>query len=220
MQPYFFPYIGYFQLIRAVDKFVLFDDVNYMKKGWVNRNYILGKPEKQRLTLELVGASQNRKINEIRIGDNGEKLLKTIRHTYAKAPEFQSIFPMLEEILCSKEQMLKIFLKHSLVTVCSKLQLPFDVIFSSELDNDKSLCGQEKIIDICQLLNANEYVNLPGGVDLYAPEKFEQKGIKLTFIQPQLRPYNQQNGKFMPGLSIIDPLMFVPSMEIISSMLD
>ena len=122
-----------------MDNFVLFDDVNYIKKGWVNRNYILGKPEKQRLTLELMGASQNRKINEIRIGDNGDKLLKTIRHTYAKAPEFHNIFPILEEILCSKEQMLQIFLKHSLATVCSRLQLPFDTVFSSELDNDKSI---------------------------------------------------------------------------------
>ena len=78
MQPYLFPYIGYWQLIHAVDTFVIFDDVNYIKKGYINRNNILVNGQKQTFTLELMSASQNKLINDIDIGNNIEKVMESI----------------------------------------------------------------------------------------------------------------------------------------------
>ena len=98
MQPYFFPYIGYFQLINAVDKFVFYDDVNYIKGGWINRNNILVNKQKKLISLNLVASSSNKNINEIRIGNRKNKVLNTIRQSYTKAPYFNKVFPIIEEI--------------------------------------------------------------------------------------------------------------------------
>ena len=104
MQPYLFPYLGYFQLIQAVDAFVVYDDVNYIKGGWINRNFILGQNGKQRLTLALERASPNCYINQIMVGYNTEKLIKTIRQNYSKAPLYEVVLPVIEEILRQQEK--------------------------------------------------------------------------------------------------------------------
>ena len=99
MQPYFFPYIGYFQIINAVDKFILYDDVNYIKGGWINRNNILQNNEKKLITLKLAGSSPNKLINEIFVGNNSNKLLKTIKQSYSKAPYFEEVFSLINGVL-------------------------------------------------------------------------------------------------------------------------
>ena len=208
MQPYFFPYMGYWQLIHAVDVFVIYDDVNYINKGYINRNNILVRREKQLITLELIGASQNKKINEIKIGHNRVKLLKTIEMAYSKAPHFDEVFPTIKEILTHKENNLAMFLYFSLMKISQTLQLNTKFIFSSDIKKDNHLTAQDKIIDIVKNLNSTNYINLIGGQKLYDKDVFSQKNIKLNFIHAEPQKYRQFNDTFVPDLSIIDILMF------------
>jgi hypothetical protein len=208
MQPYLFPYLGYFQLIHAVDAFVVYDDVNYIKGGWINRNFILGQKDRQRVTLWLEGASPNNRINQIMVGSNTEKLLKTIRQNYAKAPSFDAVFPIIEEILHQKERNLARFLDTGLRRICAYHGLQREWHISSSLKKDNSLRGQEKVLAICKELGATQYINLPGGKALYDSEYFASGGIQLSFIEPKPVTYCQFNGEFVPNLSIIDTMMF------------
>lgn len=208
MQPYLFPYIGYWQLIKSVDKFVIFDDVNYIKKGYINRNSILMNNTAHLFTLELIGASQNKLINEIEIGNNSKKILKSIERAYSKAPYFKDVFPLLVNILTSDEKNLAKFIGYSLEKISSYLGMNTEFIYSSNLKNDKNLKAQEKIIDICKYLNAEVYVNAIGGQELYEKDSFKFKGVTLQFLDPKIEEYQQFKNEFIPYLSVIDLLMF------------
>ena len=207
MQPYFFPYIGYFQLIREVDAFVIYDDVNYIKGGWINRNYILANGNSQRVTLPLKGASPNKLINQIEVAE-GNKILQSVRQSYGRAPHFQAAFPLIEKILSQAEKNLAYFLYYQLRLLCEYLELNPQWYFSSKLEKDRELRGQKKILAICEELGATCYTNLPGGKALYDEEVFAAREIKLSFIQPQTLSYQQFDKKFISQLSIIDMLMF------------
>lgn len=207
MQPYLFPYLGYFQLIRAVDAFVVYDDVNYIKGGWINRNFILCQGKKHLVTLPLRGASPNQLINQVVVGD-GHKLTETIRHCYSKAPQFASVFPLVENILKQQEKNLARFLDHQLRQVCDYLGLHPKWHISSALNKDNQLRGQGKVLAICDELGATHYVNTPGGKSLYDAETFKGQGTQLSFIQPKLLPYRQFSNEFVSSLSIIDVMMF------------
>ena len=178
MQPYLFPYIGYWQLINAVDVFVIFDDVNFIKKGYINRNLILVGGKSQQFTLELIGASQNKLINEIEVGNNSQKLLKTIEMSYKKAPYFDNVYPIIEDILNNKEKNLAKFIGYSLEQISSYLKLNTKFIYSSDIEKDNSLKAQDKILDICKKLNATSYMNAIGGQELYSKEIFKENGIE------------------------------------------
>lgn len=208
MQPYFFPYIGYFQLIDAVDKFVIYDDVNYINRSWINRNYILSNADKTRLTLQLEGASQNRLINQITIGKNREKLLKAIRLSYAKAPWFLSSLPIISNCLLETEDNLAIYLEAGIKGVSEYLGIQTEWYLSSDIEKDNSLRGQEKILAICRKLGATQYINLPGGRELYTHASFAEQGVELSFIEPSIDQYEQNLDDFIPYLSIIDVMMF------------
>lgn len=208
MQPYLFPYLGYFQLIRAVDIFVVYDDVNYINRGWVNRNNILVQGKAQLFTLELEGASQNKLINKIGVVGRNDKLLKTIRLNYSKAPYFQQVFPVIEGILNQKEKNLARFLDYQLKQICAYFGFSPLWIISSDLGKDSSLRAQSKILAICEELGATQYINMPGGKELYDHQSFEAKGIKLSFIHPLPTKYSQFGKEFLPNLSIIDVMMF------------
>lgn len=207
MQPYLFPYLGYFQLIRAVDGFVVYDDVNYIKGGWINRNYFLFNGSRQLITLPLQGASPNKLINQIKIG-GPHKILKNLRQNYGKAPFFDAVYPMLEDILTQTEQNLAHFLDYQLYCICDYLGLHPQWHISSELVKDNSLRGQEKVISICQELGATHYINVNGGKALYNQLSFAENGLVLSFIQPRAVSYRQFGAGFIPSLSIIDVLMF------------
>lgn len=207
MQPYLFPYLGYFQLIRAVDAFVVFDDVNYINRGWINRNNILSQGEPRRFTLELVGASQNKLINGIEVTGRDNKLLKSIRQSYGKAPYFSEVFSLIEGVFQHPEKNLARRLDFQLRQVCSYLGLKPQWYISSELKKDSALRGQEKILAICHELGGSHYINMPGGKELYDREIFAASGIQLSFLQPNPVTY-QQFGVFVPNLSIIDVMMF------------
>ncbi len=213
MQPYLFPYLGYFQLIRAADSFVVYEDVNYIKGGWINRNFILNRHEKQLITLPLQGGSPNRTIAQITIGGRRGKLLETIRHSYSRAPHFDAVFPMVEDILLQQEENLARFLDYGLRRVCEYLGLHPAWHISSELDKDPSLHGQDKVLALCAAVGATHYINTPGGRALYDRQAFAQSGIQLSFIQPRSVSYRQFGEGFVGNLSIIDVMMFNPSSQ-------
>ena len=208
MQPYFFPYIGYWQLINSVDIFIIYDDVNFIKRGYINRNNILINNVKHLFTLALIKSSQNKKINEILIGKNNKKILRTIEQSYLKAPFFHDIFPIIEDIFSNKEKDLSKFLGNSLQIFSKYLDINTKFEYSSMIMNDKSLQAQDRLIEISKILNATDYINAIGGEQLYDKNAFSDAGINLSFIQTELINYKQFNNKFIPNLSIIDVMMF------------
>ena len=208
MQPYLFPYIGYWQLVDAVDIFIIYDDVNFIKQGYINRNNILEKQKAHLFTLELIGASPNKKINDIKIGENSNKLLRTITQNYSKAPFYKDVFPVLEEILNNEEKELSKFLGFSLVKIAKYLNIDTKFLYSSDIKNDKTFKAQDRLIEMSKILNATGYINSIGGIELYDKEVFSQNDINLSFLKTHEISYKQFNNEFVPNLSIIDILMF------------
>jgi len=211
MQPYFLPYIGYWQLLNAVDKYVIADELNFIKNGWINRNRILVNGEAKMITLPLHGASQNKLINEIEVaGDDAGRnnLLKTIEINYKKAPYFSKAFPVVKTILAQEEKNLAKFLEYSIREICQYLSIETELIVLSSLNNNDDLRRQDKVIDICKILETDEYYNAIGGQELYSYEDFASEGIILKFLKTANVKYRQYNNEFVPDLSIIDVMMF------------
>lgn len=211
MQPYFLPYYGYFQLMHAAEVFVILDDVNYINRGWINRNRFLINGEAKYLSLPLEDASQNRKINEtLLVADTAwkNKFLKTIEFAYKKAPLFNEIMPLVNSIIFYENRNLSEFLIHSLELIIRYLHLPIELRPGSAIYLNGHLKAQEKILDICRQEKAKIYINLPGGRTLYRKEDFENKGIDLTFIEPLPCSYTQFKNEFIPALSFLDVMMF------------
>lgn len=219
MQPYFMPYIGYFQLMKAVDKYIVYDDVNYIKGGWVSRNNILVNGEKKLFTISLKGASPNKFFNEIEIGDDFRKLMKTLQINYSKASHYRETMNLLEKIISYPDKQLALFIANSFREILSYLSIDTEIILSSDLQKDCSLKGKDKVLHICDILNADTYYNAIGGQDLYDKEEFMNKGIKLYFLETQIEEYPQSSQNFIPFLSIIDVLMN-NSVEEINLLLD
>lgn len=219
MQPYFLPYIGYWQLINAVDKYVIYDDVNFINKSWINRNNILLNGNKHQINLLLTEASQNKLINQVAIQDNQTKLIRTIEMNYKKAPMFQQVFPLFLHIMEHSDKNLAKFIGNSIVEIARYLSIETEFIYSSTIDKDNTLRAQDKILNICKLLNANKYVNAIGGADLYSKDDFNKVGIELSFLETKIEPYKQFKNEFVPYLSILDVLMF-NSIEEIKSRLN
>lgn len=210
-QPYFFPYIGYLQLINAVDTFVVYDDVNYIKQGWITRNYILVNGKKHLIILQLKGASSFKQINQIKVGNNRHKLIKTMFHSYTKAPYFNEVFPVIENSLKFGDDNLAGFITNSLQEIADYLDIKTKIIMSSnikEIKKNSHLKGLDKGLNICNVLNADVYINAIGGKELYSKEEFKKYFIALYFIKTKNITYRQFNNEFTPNLSIIDVLMF------------
>lgn len=211
MQPYFFPYIGYFQLIANTDVFVIYDDVNFIKKGWINRNNILVNNTPYLFSMPLQNVSQNKLINEIFISDLDKwklDLLKTISSSYKKAPFYQDVYPLIEKIISFDELKLALYIQNSIQNLCEYLNLNTKLLMSSEIVKNNNLRGENKIIDICLQLGATQYINAIGGIELYTQENFQVKNIDLKFIKSENIIYQQFKNEFKPWLSIIDVLMF------------
>ena len=211
MQPYFFPYLGYWQLINAVDKFVIYDDVNFIKKGFINRNNILLNNNSYLFTIPLEKVSQNKLIKDINlIFDKKSKknFLKTIMLAYQKAPMYSQIFPLLEKIIMEETNDLTEYINFSITEIDKFLDIKTKLYLSSNINKDNTLHGKNKIIDICKNLQATQYINAIGGQKLYSKEDFLKNGIQLNFIKMNDIKYKQFNDKFVPNLSIIDIMMF------------
>lgn len=214
MQPYLFPYIGYYQLINAVDTFVIYDDVNFIKQGWINRNRILLNGTDFMFNIPIKGASQFKKINELEVADNKHKLIATIQHAYGKTPNFKVIFPLLIDIIEYKEINLARYLTNSLKVIIGYLDIKTIILVSSEIEQDRFLKADNRVIDICKHLKATNYINAIGGTKLYSKDKFAENSLKLNFIKSKPITYIQFINQFVPWLSIIDVLMFNSPEEI------
>ena len=223
MQPYFFPYIGYWQLINAVDRFVIYDDVNFINRGWINRNRILINGEPGFIRLHLSTSSQNKLINETLVINDlsqNKKLLRTVSENYRRAPFFNNAFSIIEDIIMQEELNLAKYLEFSIRQICEYLQITTELIVSSDIIKDDSMKGQEKIISICNLLKADVYINAIGGKELYTPESFRKKRVNLRFLKTGETKYSQYNDVFVPCLSIIDVIMHNSVDEVRKMLLD
>ena len=226
MQPYFFPYIGYFQLINAVDKFILYDDVTFIKQGWINRNYILVNKQKHLISLPLSKISSNKLISETFINKSEitrwyKKFLLSIEQYYKKSPHYKEVFELVINIFeyINQIEVISVFNKLSIERINEYLGIETKIENSSGKYNNENLYGQDRVIDICKKENATIYINAIGGTELYDKKKFKNSNINLYFLKPKYISYKQQNNEFISWLSIIDVMMF-NSKEEINKMLD
>ena len=211
MQPYLFPYIGYFQLIGAVDKFVVYDDVDFISRGWINRNNILLHGERHRFTVPRANAKFHTLICDTLVNDNTHwrrKLLSMIEQSYRKAPQFSTAFPLIHEIISNGPVDIAGLAVRSLTHVSDYIGIKTEIKESSVDYNNRHLKGQDRVLDICIQEGATTYINTIGGMELYSKETFREKGIELHFIKSLDVTYRQFKNDFVPSLSIIDVLMF------------
>lgn len=224
MQPYFFPYLGYFQLLAAADRFVFFDDVHYMPRSWIHRNRLLRQGEPAYFGVPVSGGSQNRRICEVSVVTDGDpsrwrrKLLAGLAQEYRAAPYFAATFALAESVLRQPAEHIGALARYSVLAAAQLLGVNTQIVASSNIYDNQGLKGQERILDICRREGATSYLNAPGGRALYDPAAFAQAGITLKFLQPALPPYAQFQAPFVAGLSIIDVLMFNPP-ETVAAML-
>jgi hypothetical protein len=219
MQPYFFPYLGYYQLVNSADQFVFLDNLPFMKKGWIHRNYVLNTNGKQLLSVPLHKVSQNKLISETYLHELEyprwrDKTLKSLRQSYTKAPYFEPTYDLLTEILHQTGPTIGDLAMKSIEQVARHIGIETRFTKSSELENLSQLHAQDRIIGICKQHGATQYVNPIGGLELYTEADFEQENISLRFLEMDVVPYQQLGNDFCSHLSIIDVLMFNSREEI------
>lgn len=210
MQPYVLPYIGYFQLINAVDTFVFLDDVTYINKGWINRNFTQNKGVKNLFTIPLVNASQNELIKNIQVLKDDKwkrKFFTSIEHAYKKCPYYDERILLLNEIFDFDEISIGDLAKKSILSIVKELNLKTKIVDSSSVFDNQDLKGESRIINIVEQTKGTHYINPIGGQELYNKESFLEKNILLNFINSGSISYKQPGDVFIPNLSIIDVLM-------------
>ena len=219
-QPYFLPYIGFWQLVNSADLFLIGDNYNFIKRGWIQRNRILVNGKPIFLGLEVKHITSFRKINETEFIDfDVAQKLNTVYRAYRKAPQFDAGYNLVKTILDNPERNVAEFLFQSIKDVCRFLGIDTKFIRSSEIPGNDSYKREYRIYDFCHRLGGDTYLNAVGGQDLYHFDDFEKHGITLKFIHPNIRPYKQFYNEFVPGLSILDVIMF-NSLETIKEMLN
>jgi hypothetical protein len=218
MQPYFFPYIGYFQLIKSVDEFIIYDNIQYTKKGWINRNRILVNEVDKLITLPVKKDSDYLNVVDRELADtwstDKRSLLNLIKNSYSKAPYFLETYKLLEECLTAKYTNLFEFIHQSLLKINNYIGISTPIIRSSTISIDHGLKSEEKVISLCKAVGATMYINAIGGQHLYSKDRFALHKMQLQFIKSDMIQYNQFTNKFIPWLSIIDVLMFNSKQDI------
>ena len=220
MQPYLFPYIGYFQLISAVDTFIVYDDVSYIKGGWINRNRILVNSKACFFTTPINDASSYVKIKDTSICSSSfnfwrGKFLKTIQASYKRAPFFDEVYMILTDTFEVREETtIGELATKSIINTSNYLGIKTKIIKSSSIFLNDNLSGQSRLIDICKKANAGSYINPIGGQEIYDKLTFYQNGIHLKFLKSKMHVYRQFDSDFIPWLSIIDVIMFNSKEEI------
>lgn len=212
MQPYFFPYLGYWQLIASVDKFVVYDDVNYIKNGWINRNRILINDNASFITIPLYQASSNKKIYQIDTNTQynwRSKVFKSIQSAYGRAPFYSEVISLIDDVLSCQDKNISDYLLNHTRLICQFLGIKTEIVPTSRKYNNDYLSGKDRVIDICQKEAASTYINLDGGKALYNYDDFSKSGIELQFICSELIDYKQMSPNFISHLSIIDVMMSV-----------
>ncbi len=223
MQPYFLAYIGYFQLISSVDKFVIGDNLQYTRRGWFNRNKILNNGKEFPFVIPIKKEGSYKNVNLINLAKNSHaergEILARIKHFYSKAPYYSANYPIIRKIFLHDSSNLFDFIDYSIREITTHLNINTQFILASSLDIDRGKSGYERIIEICKHLNTDIYINPIGGTKLYDKNFFLKEGIELKFIKSKNIVYRQFNHEFVPWLSIIDVLMF-NSIEEINEMLN
>lgn len=207
MQPYFFPYIGYYQLAYEVEKFVFLDDVNYIKKGYINRNSILLNGIRHDFSVPVSKISQNRTIRSHEYNGDFSRFLKMLEQNYKKAPHFNTVISLIKEVVLDSNNNVAHKNAQSIILILDYLGVSRQFLFSSEIELEEDCKGQNRILALCKKLGFDEYRNAIGGQDLYSRETFGAVGINLKFIQSNICPYPQFKHEFVSHLSIIDLLM-------------
>ncbi|WP_022760637.1 WbqC family protein [Butyrivibrio sp. AD3002] len=223
-QPYFFPYIGYWQLMNAVDEYVIADNLNYMKQGYINRNQILMNGEAQYFRIPVHKPSQNKLINETEIAfDENEliKMLNTIQSAYAKAPNFESVYEHVKNILefglTDEGKNIAVFLENAIRKTAAELGIKTPIYLASkDVILDGTYKREHYVVESCKNRGATEYYNAIGGTKLYCQKFFRENGLGLKFLKAREDiTYTQLGGKeFVPNLSIIDIMMFCTKEQI------
>ena len=209
MQPYFVPYLGYWQLLNSVDRFVIYDDVAYTQ-GWINRNRILINHKASYISVPLSRKTLNRRIRDILIYESPvwqRKMVKSIRNAYSRAPYFHDVYSVIEGIINYRSQSLSEFLINSIMTLTSFMKLQTKLIPTSSIYHNDYLKGQERVIDICKQEKASIYINAIGGRKLYDIDCFRRNNIDIYFIKMKSIQYKQRFPGFISNLSIVDMLM-------------
>ncbi len=218
MQPYLFPYIGYWQLIQAVDTFVVYDNIQFSKKGWFHRNNILLNGKKILFSIPLKKDSDYLDVVDRMLSEDSDKqinkIIAQIENGYKKAPYFNDVFPLVKDIFNSNEKNLFYYIYNSMQLVTAYLGIDTKIILSSTLDIDHQLKAEEKVIAINKILHADRYINAIGGQELYDKDRFSAEGLTLNFLNTEIAEYKQFNNEFVPYLSIIDIMMFNSKDEI------
>ena len=239
MQPYFFPYIGYFQAINAVDKYILYDNLNYIKDGWMNRNrYLVKNGTTCYFQAPIKEKSSYKKIYEIELIENDKwkkKILNSIFLNYKKSEYFDEAFNLIEDVINYQTNKLSDLNYQSIKSVCDYLNIKSELttetlkynnieikITTNIVDKnyfpDLNLMNWERkvirVLEICKIERADIFINAIGGIDLYSKNEFFNNGIELKFIQTKFIEYKQFDNNFVPNLSIIDVMMFNSPEEI------
>jgi len=218
MQPYLFPYIGYFQLINAVEEFVIYDNIEYSKKGWINRNRILANAKDIYISIPLKKESDYLDIKDRHLAENWPlergKVINKIIENYKKSPFYKSVFPLIENCFFFENENLFEFIKNSIFQINNYLNIKTPIYSSSSISNNRLLKSHHRVIEICKIRGANIYINPIGGVNLYSKNVFINNNIDLSFLKSNDIVYRQFENKFVPSLSIIDVLMFNSRTEI------
>ena len=212
MQPYLFPYIGYWQLMQAVDTFVVYDNIQFTKKGWFHRNHILLNGKKNLFSIPLKKDSDYLDVVDRMLSEDSDrqikKIIARIDGSYRHAPYFNDVFPLIKDILGSTEKNLFYYIYNSIQVINEYLDIKTKIILSSTLETDEQLKADERVIAINKILHMDHYINAIGGLKLYDKDKFLAEGISLNFLNPEIVEYKQFDNEFVPYLSIIDIMMF------------
>lgn len=213
MQPYIFPYIGYFQLIQSVDRFVFYDDVNFIKQGWINRNKLLVGGRANLFTVPIKKISSFTPILKTRINKTNykawrKKYFSTIEQSYKKAPYFAGVLNILHDVFEENPNFISELSIQSVVTVAKYLEMSTYFVKSSMIYENSKLNGEERVLDICKKESAKVYINPIAGKELYSKDHFDANGICLKLLKPGIIKYKQFNQDFVPWLSVIDIMMF------------
>jgi len=217
MQPYFFPYLGYYQLAASVDHFVFLDDVAFIRRGHIHRNQILLQGRPFRFTLPVIAASQNCRIDQHHFTGEHGRFLQQLRHAYRRAPFFEEIFALVESVCRRPEQNVARICAASIQAVFAYLGRPLSASCASAIPSQAK--GQARILELCRYFGADTYHNASGGRALYSADAFREQGVRLRFVHGRFPAYLQSGlENFMPGLSMIDVLMHNPP-QIVDRML-
>lgn len=224
MQPYFFPYIGYFQAIKAVDKYILYENLDFIKEGWMSRNRILIKNQAPNyFSLVMQGSSSNKKIKDIKLNNSfnwRKKLINKVYLNYKGSPYFDESFSLIEECININQDFLHNYNSLIIKKICSYLEIDTQIQFDNseylqleeklhklDLNNIELNIKTMRVFEICKIEKADIFINAIGGIELYSKSIFLNHDIKLFFIKTSDFEYNQLSNQFHPNLSIIDVLL-------------